>query len=53
MKIEKYSVGIGDRFGKEGLAQLRAFQMAEEQGAAVVPGVEQIVSRAFDHRYEA
>ena len=37
MKIEKYSVGIGDRFGKEGLAQLRAFQMAAEQGAAVVP----------------
>jgi hypothetical protein len=37
MKIEKYSVGIGDRFGKEGLAQLRAFQLASEQGADVVP----------------
>ncbi len=37
MKIEKYSVGIGDRFGKEGLAQLRAVQMAEKSGAVVVP----------------
>jgi hypothetical protein len=37
MKIEKYSVGIGDRFGKEGLAQLRAFQMASVEGATVVP----------------
>src|SRR5215471_8078882 len=37
MQIEKYSIGIGDRFGKEGLAQLRALQKAEQQGARVVP----------------
>jgi tagaturonate epimerase len=37
MQIEKYSLGIGDRFGKEGVAQLRAFQQAERAGAVVVP----------------
>ena len=37
MQIEKYSIGIGDRFGKEGLAQLRAVQQAERAGAVVVP----------------
>jgi len=37
LEIEKYSIGIGDRFGKEGLAQLRAVQQAEKAGAVVVP----------------
>src|SRR5258708_6826014 len=37
MKIEKYSLGMGDRFGKEGVAQLRAVQKAEEGGAVVAP----------------
>lgn len=37
MRIEKYSIGVGDRFGKEGLAQLRALQKAEERGVSVVP----------------
>jgi len=37
MQIEKYSIGIGDRFGQEGLAQLRALQKAEQSGAVVVP----------------
>jgi len=37
MQIEKYSIGIGDRFGKQGLAQLRAVQQAEKAGAVVVP----------------
>jgi hypothetical protein len=37
MQIEKYSIGIGDRFGKQGLAQLRAVQLAEKAGAVVVP----------------
>jgi hypothetical protein len=37
LEIEKYSIGIGDRFGKEGLAQLRAVQKAEQAGAVVVP----------------
>jgi hypothetical protein len=30
-------VGIGDRFGKEGGAQLRAMQKAEQAGAVIVP----------------
>lgn len=37
MKIEKYSIGIGDRFGHQGLAQLSAFVKAREQGVEVVP----------------
>ena len=37
MYIEKYSLGIGDRFGQEGGAQLRAFQKAEQNGAVIVP----------------
>ncbi|HVV17169.1 MAG TPA: tagaturonate epimerase family protein [Polyangia bacterium] len=37
MRIEKYSLGIGDRFGREGLAQLRAVQLAERAGVVVVP----------------
>jgi hypothetical protein len=37
LQIEKYSLGIGDRFGKQGLAQLRAVQQAERAGAVVVP----------------
>jgi hypothetical protein len=37
MQIEKFSLGIGDRFGREGLAQLRALQQAEKAGVVVVP----------------
>jgi tagaturonate epimerase len=37
MILEKYSLGIGDRFGMEGVAQLRALQAAKEQGVLVVP----------------
>jgi hypothetical protein len=37
MSIEMYSIGIGDRFGKEGLAQLAAVAKAERQGVVVVP----------------
>jgi hypothetical protein len=37
MKIEKYSIGIGDRFGVEGVAQLRALQKAERRGLSIVP----------------
>jgi hypothetical protein len=37
MQIEKYSLGIGDRFGRQGLAQLRAVQLAERAGVVVVP----------------
>ena len=37
MNIEKYSIGIGDRFGHQGVAQLEAFVKAREQGIDVVP----------------
>jgi hypothetical protein len=37
MKIEKYSFGTGDRFGKEGKAQLAALQEINRLGIQVVP----------------
>jgi hypothetical protein len=37
MELEKYSIGIGDRFGFEGTAQLRALQGAEALGVAISP----------------
>ena len=35
--ISKYSVGIGDRFGLEGPAQLRAFLAAMDRGVTITP----------------
>jgi hypothetical protein len=35
--ISKFSMGIGDRFGMEGVAQLRAFQAALDRGATITP----------------
>ena len=37
MKLPKYSMGIGDRFGKQGEAQLSALIKAGEQGFPVIP----------------
>jgi hypothetical protein len=37
IELEKYSMGVGDRFGVEGAAQLRALQKAEALGAQIVP----------------
>lgn len=37
MTLDKYSLGIGDRFGQEGVAQLRALQLAAERGIHVTP----------------
>ena len=37
MKLGKYSIGIGDRFGLQGVAQLRAVGMASERGIHVSP----------------
>ncbi len=37
MKIEKYTIGVGDRFAHQAKAQLRAFQMAAERGVDIVP----------------
>ena len=36
-KLEKFSLGIGDRFGKEATAQLAALQMAADQGVVIAP----------------
>jgi tagaturonate epimerase len=37
MKPDKYSLGIGDRFGLQGTAQLRALGMAAERGVGITP----------------
>ena len=37
LKLEKYSIGVGDRFAQQAEAQLRACVLAAEQGADVVP----------------
>ena len=37
MRIEPYSLGIGDRFGREGRAQLRALQAARLRGVRITP----------------
>ena len=37
LTLEKYSFGVGDRFGQQARAQLRAFQTLAERGIEVVP----------------
>jgi hypothetical protein len=37
MQLEKYSMGVGDRFAHQGKAQLQAFVQAKEAGIAVTP----------------
>ena len=37
MILEKYSVGVGDRFAHQAKAQLAACMRAEAHGATVVP----------------
>ena len=37
MQIGKYSFGIGDRFGHQGVAQLRAIMKAAEKGIEITP----------------
>ena len=37
LSIEKYSIGIGDRFAHQGQAQLHACARAAEQGVSIVP----------------
>ncbi len=37
-QLAKYSMGVGDRFGRQGLAQLQAFQgLLEQRGVSVSP----------------
>ncbi|QVL33454.1 hypothetical protein KIH39_05950 [Telmatocola sphagniphila] len=35
--LEKFSFGVGDRFGLQATAQLRAFQMISDKGVEIVP----------------
>jgi hypothetical protein len=37
MKIEKYTIGVGDRFAHQAKAQLRAFELAAAKGVEIVP----------------
>src|ERR1041385_7136798 len=37
LKLQKYSLGVGDRFAHQAKAQLRACQMAADGGAEVIP----------------
>src|SRR5882724_2157344 len=37
MKIEKYTIGVGDRFAHQAKAQLAAFQLAVDKGLEVIP----------------
>jgi hypothetical protein len=37
LTLEKFSLGVGDRFAHQAKAQLQACQMAAERGAAVIP----------------
>ena len=37
VKLEKFTIGVGDRFAHQAKAQLKAFQLAAEQGVAVTP----------------
>jgi len=37
MHLEKYSLGVGDRFGRQGQAQLRAIIRARDPGFLVIP----------------
>ncbi len=37
MKIEKYSIGMGDRFQHQGKAQLQAIINAKEAGIDITP----------------
>ncbi len=37
LELAKYSFGVGDRFAHQAAAQLRACQMATEQGVEIVP----------------
>src|ERR1043165_9842810 len=37
LKLEKYSLGVGDRFAPQAASQLRACLLAAEQGVEVIP----------------
>ena len=37
MVLEQYSIGVGDRFGHQGAAQLQALEQADQRGVKIVP----------------
>ena len=37
MFLDRYSLGIGDRFGQQGKAQLRALSQAKDKGVSIIP----------------
>ena len=37
MQLPKYTIGVGDRFARQGMAQLEAVIRANREGAAVAP----------------
>jgi len=37
LRIEKFTLGVGDRFAHQAKAQLRACQLAAEAGVEVIP----------------
>lgn len=37
MQLEKYSIGMGDRFGREGAAQMQAILDAKQRGVEITP----------------
>jgi hypothetical protein len=37
MQLGKYSLGIGDRFGLQGMSQLKAFKIAFDRGTEIIP----------------
>src|SRR5260221_1154992 len=37
LTVERFSCGVGDRFGQEARAQLRAFQLLSKKGVEVTP----------------
>jgi hypothetical protein len=37
LKLGKYSLGIGDRFGHQGSAQLQALMVADKKGIEITP----------------
>ena len=60
MKLNKYSIGIGDRFGQQGKAQLDAVKKASNRGVTITPvwnksyrEHELIGTRPMDTRREA
>jgi len=37
LKIEKYTLGVGDRFAHQARAQLRACELAAQAGVEIIP----------------